>query len=365
MKLKLRVRAAFVGEGLELRHGACIHVEGEEVYVGSSASCTEPFADFSSYVAAPAPINMHVHLLDFVLPEYSLSHVLSDVVAPPDGAKHKLIRGCSEGELKRAVELACNASANYGCGGLVEFREVPLRDAKCAKEVPVHVILGRVYSGFTPGELREVLERCNGIGLPSPLGYSEEELRTVSSEVKSRGLLISTHIAEEAVARERGDLELALEHLKPDFIVHGNYLSEDDVYELAKKRVGVVVVPMSADWFGLKMPPLKELLDEGLIVGLGSDNAGLHTLDIWEHVKSLTYAFRRLYSGFKAFDRLAHAIFIKPYLVLRIVERCDEVCFNLALIDDTGTRISRSASPQASLLKRVSSRDVVGVVKVL
>jgi cytosine/adenosine deaminase-related metal-dependent hydrolase len=72
-------------------------------------------------------------------------------------------------------------------------------------------------------------------------------------------------------------------------VVHGNYLSDDDIAFLAKHpQLTVVYCPRTHVYFGHKNHPWPRLLDAGVRVALGTDSrASNPDLNLWEEVKFL------------------------------------------------------------------------------
>lgn len=102
-------------------------------------------------------------------------------------------------------------------------------------------------------------------------------LRDLLDDIKSsRGPLV----AEAGAAPHRGSRPMDfLRSLSPAFralIVHGNYLSDDEIAFLGTNalRMAAVYCPRSHDWFGHQPYPLENMLRAGVTVGLGTDGRG-------------------------------------------------------------------------------------------
>ncbi len=357
---RIRVRGAFVGRDMEfIGRDLCIETTNDTILIQDASRCIGYFINCEC-IAVPLPLNMHVHVLDNIIPEYSIDADVNKVVGGPGSEKHKLLSKYSE-ILDSAVSVACNSMRHYRYGGLVEFRERLSKDlvkARCRKPY-VHIILGR---GYDKESIDNVYEFYDGLGLPTPLAYSIELLRYMR-ERKPQGKIIVTHIAETLTARVNGDLEIAVKYLKPDFVVHGNYLSRSDIDLLAKNSINIVICPRNTLWFGLRIPDIKYMLESNIVLGIGTDNAGLQGLDLWAAIQDLVYLTRLRKTRINYRD-LAASVFTKPYSILKIGEIQEETLegIGLALINDGTTRIRFSRNPWLSLMKRTSSVDVLGVI---
>ena len=357
---RIRVRGAFLGKDMEfVGKDLCIENTVNSIIISSASRCTGDFTDCDC-IAAPLPINMHVHVLDNIVPEYSTSIDVDEAVGKPGSEKHRLLDNYAN-SLSKMVNIACNSVRHYKYGGLVEFREKLSKElirVRCKKPY-VHIVLGR---GYDKKSINDAYSFYDGLGLPTPLAYSTELLKYMR-ERKPQGRILAVHIAETLTARVNGDLELAIKYLKPDFIIHGNYLSRSDIDLLARNNISVVICPRNTLWFGLRVPDIEYMLRKNVILGVGTDNAGLQGLDLWSAIQDLVYLTRVRKMNIEYRD-LAISVFIKPYVLLGIgsIEESELYGMGLALISNSTTRIEFSRNPWLSLLKRTSSIDVLGVI---
>ncbi len=86
-----------------------------------------------------------------------------------------------------------------------------------------------------------------------------------------------------------------LDYLEPladvdrGLVVHGNYLSDEDIAFLAKHpQLSVVYCPRTHAYFGHENHPWPKLIEAGVRVALGTDSrASNPDLNVWEEVKFL------------------------------------------------------------------------------
>ena len=74
--------------------------------------------------------------------------------------------------------------------------------------------------------------------------------------------------------------------LKPDFVVHMLKTDGKDLHICSRDGIPVVVCPRSNAFFGL-MPPVRRMLDAGINVALGTDNAMLAKPDMLAEARFL------------------------------------------------------------------------------
>ena len=73
-------------------------------------------------------------------------------------------------------------------------------------------------------------------------------------------------------------------------LAHGVWINEEDAKELKKHDTAVIHNPISNQKLGSGIANIKMLLENGIIVGLGTDGQGsTNTLDMFEEIKSAAY----------------------------------------------------------------------------
>ena len=123
-----------------------------------------------------------------------------------------------------------------------------------------------------------LLERADGIGVSSLADWPSDALRQVAAHVHRSDVLFALH-ASEAV---REDIDAIL-LLQPSFLVHLCRATDDDLHAVAAAGVPVVVCPRANAFFGLQ-PPVERMLELGIPLLLGTDNAMLVSPDIQEEM---------------------------------------------------------------------------------
>jgi cytosine/adenosine deaminase-related metal-dependent hydrolase len=157
-----------------------------------------------------------------------------------------------------------------------------------------------------------------GIAPHAPYSVSEELYLASFALARSRGLLLAMHVAEtegeleflltgtgefEKFLTAKGVLprnwkapgqapiihfeELKILH-KPALLIHCNYLDKNSMAIILRSRSSVVYCPRSHAFFGHKQHPVRELMDLGINVALGTDSlASNETLSILDEMRFL------------------------------------------------------------------------------
>lgn len=272
------VAGTFYRPGEGFAEGWLLHEAGLIVDAGEGKPPLPPEA---TGLVLPSPVDAHTHVGDRVgRGRFELKgRSLAEVVAPPHGLKHRLLAEAPEETLVAGMREALREAARAGCRSVLDFREQGAAGARmlreAAKGTPVRpVILGRPARAWTDEEGREVLAVADGLGL-SGLGDFGDETPERAAALAHRGRKrLALHFSE----AQREDVARALD-LRPDFLVHVVASPREDLDAIAAARVPVVCCPRSNALFG-RRPDVRAMLELGIRVALGSDNAMFHPLDV-------------------------------------------------------------------------------------
>ncbi len=231
--------------------------------------------------------NCHTHIGDaFIeLPQKKFS--VYELVAPPDGLKHKMLEKASKTEILNGMKRAVRIMEGCGTDIFIDFREGGIEGIELLKEAIRDskikaIILARPKNmKYDEEEMEKLLDMSHGIGISSIADWNFEELEMIVNHVKDRKKIFAMHASED----KREDIDKILD-LEPHFLVHLCKATEEDINEVAKKKIGVVVCPRANKFFGLK-PPISLLLEKNVSVMLGTDNAMIVKPNIIEEMKFL------------------------------------------------------------------------------
>lgn len=220
-------------------------------------------------------VNGHTHCADYGLrvPE---GMSLEELVAPPDGLKHRYLREASDEELSESMGRFGRDSRASGASAFVDFREGGAAGCRLLRaSVPDAVILGRPVSPeFDPQEIEDILSVADGIGISSVSDMDPHYIEQVADMVRDERRIFAIHVSE----RVREDIDLVLS-LDPAFVVHMCEATDSDIVKCAEAEVPIVVCPTSNAYFG-KVPPIARAEALGADLAIGTDNGMLRSPDI-------------------------------------------------------------------------------------
>ena len=256
------------GPSLEPREGTVTVTDGR-------------IADFEEHsvesedIVVPAFVNAHTHIGDSIAKEAGTGLSLEELVAPPDGLKHRLLRSASPEALVSGMRRTLQFMAAGGTGVCYDFREgdtqgvEQLRSATAPLEVEA--------LAFARGS-RAALEAGDGFGASGAADADFTEERAVARELEKP---FGIH-AGEADSR---DIDPALD-LDPDFLVHVVHPETAHLERIEAASVPVVVCPRSNLTTGVGVPPVEALADRTTLA-LGTDNVMLAAPSMFREMETL------------------------------------------------------------------------------
>ncbi|NOQ28827.1 MAG: amidohydrolase family protein [Methanosarcinales archaeon] len=245
-------------------------------------------------IILPAFVNAHTHIGDSVLKDPEITDIAS-LVRPPDGLKHRVLKETSTHDLVHAMHASiCDMVATGTCA-FADFREGGLPgvlalmraiDAASASGCAVDaVILGRPGGGKGDDidEIDSILELAGGIGISSTNDYEVGVAAAIAGRTRGQGGVFAIHAGE----LNSTDIKDALE-LNPDLLIHLTHASRDDLRGVAEENTPVVVCIRSNLMTRVGIPPVKEMLAQGLLVAAGTDNVMFNSVDIFSEMRFLS-----------------------------------------------------------------------------
>jgi len=235
-------------------------VEGRVVVEDGKIQAIEETETGSDSIVIPAFVNAHTHIGDSIAKEAGGGLSLDELVAPPDGLKHRLLRNTDRETKVDAMARTVRQMEETGTASFIEFREggvdgvAMLRDALERRQVDP-VILGR--------ETEAAMDESDGFGASGARDGDFDQLRNAT---RRAGKLFGIHAGE----RDAADIHPALD-LDPDFLVHLVHVEELHLDRIEDNEVPVVVCPRSNLVTNVGVPPIRQLA-ERTTVALGTDN---------------------------------------------------------------------------------------------
>lgn len=253
-----------------------------------------------SYLLIPGLINSHIHIGDSFAKEEGFNKNIIDIVAPPNGLKHRLLKSTPEENMIEGIYKASREMISNGTTFFVDFRENELdginllRNALKGSSIN-YLVLGR-FNGIE--DLEDVYNAADGIGFAS-YKYLSPNIKEQLKELKSvKKKIIACHDAENF--RDKNVFEKILNDKIIDVIVHGTKYIEEDLIEIKKNNIALVICPRSNGYFGIGFPPINEILSLNLPISIGTDNVMANNLDLFEELRYIYRIYRVLRQDSKA-----------------------------------------------------------------
>lgn len=228
----------------------------------------------------PGLTDGHTHLGDAGL-KLGRRYSLEELVAPPDGLKHRYLRETPPQVVEENMRSYAGRLRENGVSRMIDFREGGVAGAETMRRaVPDAVIMGRpVSSEPDASELDALLDVADGIGISSISDLPAPYVDAMADAAHRRGKFLALHVSE----RVREDIDRVLS-LEPDFIVHMCEARDSDLRRCADADLPVVVCASSNIYFG-RTPPLRRMCDAGVTFSVGTDNAMLCPPDLFAEAR--------------------------------------------------------------------------------
>ncbi len=286
-----------IGSEMELQKDVIINIDEEgkinSITGDSDVKALDLMEKKENLLVIPGLINAHAHVGDSFAKEVGFNQELKQVVAPPNGLKHHLLRNIPEeiksnGIKKAIAEMFCNGITCFadfreeGRAGILMIKHILNEESiKC-------MILGRFEN---TDEMGSVFELADGLGLASYNKIKKEFVAILKSLKRKYGKIIACHCAE--VERKEELIERVFNEDLIDIIVHGTHFNERDLLRIKEKQLFLVLCPRSNGYFGVGFPPINEILKLNIPVSIGTDNVMTNNLNLFEELRYL-YRIQRV-----------------------------------------------------------------------
>ena len=179
--------------------------------------------------------------------------------------------------LRHMALTGTSADVDFREGGPEGIKDVPGRTRIKT------IILGRARNRH---EADSILDISSGLTISSISDIGKEDAFYYSEKARNRGKIFAMHLSE----RIREDTGLALS-MKPHFLVHCIECNNQDLKEISRERIPVVITPRSNVMFG-KRPDYAAMLNAGINIFLGTDNCMTVEPDMFQEI-SFLYTYQR------------------------------------------------------------------------
>ncbi|WP_254862774.1 amidohydrolase family protein [Halovivax gelatinilyticus] len=219
----------------------------------------------SDAIIAPTFVNAHTHLGDSIAKEAGRGLSLEDLVAPPDGLKHRLLRDAGEEALIEGMRRSLSFAIESATAACYDFREggvdgvAHLRQA--SERLPIDAY------AFARESI-EAMEAGDGYGAS---GANDADFADERAATREAGKPFAIHAGEP----DSSDIDPALD-LEPDVLIHVVHPESHHLDRIESTRTPVVCCPRSNLVTGVGLPPF-EALHERTTLALGTDNVMLNS----------------------------------------------------------------------------------------
>ena len=281
------------GRAFEDREGYIVIKDGAIKEIGAEAGVDGAIKGF----IIPSLINAHTHIGDSVAKEPDFMPL--EVLVGPGGFKERILAETPYEVLLNAMKDTINDIFLCGTQLFGDFREGGLMGVnalKAAFEASGMKLRMKMKMFGRPGpgngvagdaDADAILGAVDGIGMSSTADCSLDVLKDLADAARNCGKVFALHAGE----RNTADIEDAIE-LEPDFIVHLTKASRKHLQRMYDKDIGAVVCLRSNIVTGVGVPPIREMLDSGLIVGVGTDNVMLNSPDMFQEMEFISKLLR-------------------------------------------------------------------------
>ncbi|WP_135303187.1 amidohydrolase family protein [Haloarcula amylovorans] len=252
-------------EGTIVRGREFDPVEGRVVVENGEIATVEEASVESDDIVCPAFVNAHTHIGDSIAKEAGEGLSLEELVAPPDGLKHRLLREADQSDLVEAMAHSLSYMEQSGTGAFVEFREGGVDGIRAVRAALADSDLESVILGR---ETVDAMEIADGFGAS---GANDGEFGSERRATRKAGKLFGIHAGEV----DSSDINAALD-LDPDFLVHMVHAEDLHMERVADSEIPVAVCPRSNLVTDVGLPPVEEL-SKRTTVALGTDNVFLNS----------------------------------------------------------------------------------------
>lgn len=254
------------GQAYEPREGRVVIEDGEIVAIEEAETA-------STDIICPAFVNAHTHIGDSIAKEAGRGLSLDELVAPPDGLKHRLLREADREELIESMQRSLQFMQASGTAAFLEFREGGTEGVEALLDAAGSLDIEPVVFGR---EETEVLEVADGFGASGARDADFAEERSAAADAEKP---FGIHAGE----RDAHDINPALD-LDPHFLVHMVHAETLHLERVEDSDTPVVVCPRSNLVTGVGVPPVADLLDR-TTVALGTDNVMLNSPSMFREME--------------------------------------------------------------------------------
>ncbi|MCU4740000.1 amidohydrolase family protein [Natronoglomus mannanivorans] len=250
-------------------------VEGRVIVDDGRIERIEEATTESTDIVCPAFVNAHTHIGDSIAKEAGGGLSLEELVAPPDGLKHRLLRQASREDLVGAMRQSLAFMHRGGTAACIDFREGDVAGVEMLREAADGLAVDAV--AMARGSI-DAMHAGDGFGAS---GANDDVFDEERAATREAGKPFGIHAGE----GDASDLDPALE-LEPEFLVHVVHPEPRHLERIEAEEIPVVVCPRSNLVTSVGVPPVEDLV-ERTTVALGTDNVMLNSPSMFREMEFL------------------------------------------------------------------------------
>ncbi len=223
----------------------------------------------------PAFFNAHTHLADTVAMDLPVTGTLIDLVTPPDGLKHQILRKTTDENLISAMKSSIQEIITSGTAGFADFREGGEKGVYLLKKALIDYTCHSIILGRKGGE-----QVSDGIGISSI--RDDPDYLSIMPYIKDTKKILAFHAGEQDAL----DVDAAI-GCQPDLLVHGTHLTADQISHIAEVKIPIAICARSNALLGVAddaHPPIQSFIDAGITIMIGTDNVMFVQPDMFQEM---------------------------------------------------------------------------------
>jgi len=387
MSIAITNASLFLGRELDYVEQGYVEIENGRIKSARAGSYrgSGKKLDAKGFLIIPGFINAHTHIADSIGKDIAAGYRLDARVHPVFGAKKKILQKSHPEHIKAFIRNSAISMMKKGIVAFADFREDGPEGIKLLKEaiagLPIKcVALGRTNYYSNPenaaglpteatNEVLRVLKISDGLGISG----ANENTDIVLARYRqlSGKKLVAIHAAESKETVEfsklhtgASEIDRIMEHLKPDFIVHMTNATENEISLVAKNRIGVVVCPRANGVLGAGIPKVAQMLRQGCLIAIGTDNMMLNSPDILRELDYIWKASRAIEDEMIEPRQLLKMVTINAAQILRLNSGCIEPgrAADLIFIDRKHVDLYPMYDPFAAVVHRLSQSSIKAIM---
>jgi len=340
-----------IGSDLDMIEGDLIVKDGKIREIEESSESN------TSNIIIPSFINAHIHLGDSIAKDIQFKN-LCEAVTPPNGTKHKLLNITPDQTLVNAMSESITDMIKCGTGLFMDFREGGINGVNLLKKALksdnffTHTMIGSFIFGrpiHDEKEIEQILKAADAIGMSSTNDYEWEYLMKCIENTKRLGKKFAIHAGE----LDNSDVDPAID-LGADMLIHLTHADKKQLKRIKDSGISVVVCPRSNFVTGVGMPPIKDMLELGIMPMVGTDNVMFNSPNIFSELEFISKIFCRDSdkSVLKMATSYANYLF-KDYGVIY-----EGKYANIIVLDGESTNLHQSKNVYRSIVRRARPDDI-------